>query len=423
MNEGESMSTGQECSRRLGGRPQHNFVQSNPLCSQRSIARSPAPVVLRRSTGAQAANTVQTVDGARIIRGAALGIMFLALLLAAVSVHAAPLPVPVPAGAALTQPTGPMLFLRGQDGRLATLLPEEAKVTARVNALWAHVTVQHRFRSAAMGARSALYVLPLPADARPRRLELAVGDRRMEISLAAAEADAHPEMLALPVSRIPANSEVLVRLAYDCPVELGEGRFVLALPLSRLGGGKPAVSNAAWQRMDTTLSVDLDPGLPIAELYSPSHGIDISREQDERRRIVLADSETANGRDFILVWKPADPHASIGALRRYTALKMPALPLADDALVLRTRMVGTLPALVPATVQPALLVGSPIDNGAILDQLAARTGAAPSMLGSPLTPGIVGAALLIWALGAFYLATRRGAGGASTNDSTRETTT
>jgi hypothetical protein len=175
--------------------------------------------------------------------------------------------------------------------------------------------------------------------------------------------------------------------------------------------------------MDTTLSVDLDPGLPIAELYSPSHGIDISREQDERRRIVLADSETANGRDFILVWKPADPHASIGALRRYTALKMPALPLADDALVLRTRMVGTLPALVPATVQPALLVGSPIDNGAILDQLAARTGAAPSMLASPLTPGIVGAALLIWALGAFYLATRRGAGGASTNDSTRETTT
>jgi len=245
----------------------------------------------------------------------------------------------------------------------------------------------------------------------------------MEISLAAAEPDAHPEMLALPVSRIPANSEVLVRLAYDCPVELGEGRFVLALPLSRLGGGKPGVSNAAWQRMDTTLSVDLDPGLPIAELYSPSHGIDISREQDERRRIVLADSETANGRDFILVWKPADPHASIGALRRYTALKMPALPLADDALVLRTRMVGTLPALVPATVQPALLVGSPIDNGAILDQLAARTGAAPSMLASPLTPGIVGAALLIWALGAFYLATRRGADGVSTNDSTRETTT
>jgi hypothetical protein len=423
MNEGESMSTGQEWCRRLGGRPEHNFVQSNPICSRQSIALSPAPAVLWRSTGLRSPDSTPRIDAAQIIRGTALGIMFLALLLAAVSVRAAPLPVQVPAGTTLTQPTGPMLFLRGQDGRLATLLPEEAKATARVNALWAHVTVQHRFRPGAMVARSGLYILPLPADARPRRLDLSVGDRRVEIGLTVEQSDAHPEMLALPVSAIPANSEVLIRLSYDRPVELGEGRFVLSLPIAKSGGVKPGVSNAAWFRANDELSVELDPGLPIAELYSPSHGIDISREQDERRRIVLADSETASGRDFILIWKPADPHASLGALRRYTALKTPALPRTDDALILRTRTVGTLSALVPAAVQPALLVGAPIGDGVILDQIAARKGAADKILESPATPGIAGAVLLIWALGAFYLATRRGADGASTNDSTRETTT
>jgi hypothetical protein len=337
-------------------------------------------------------------------------------------VQAAPLPVQVPGGTALTQPTGPMLFLRGQDGRLATLLPEEAMVTARVNALWAHVTVQHRFRPGSMSARSGLYILPLPSDARPRRLDLSVGDRRVEIGLAVQEPDAQPEMLALPVSSIPANSEVLVRLSYDRPVELGEGRFVLSVPMSRSGGAKPGVSNAAWLRSGAELSVELDPGLPIAELYSPSHGIDISRQQDERRRIVLADSETADGRDFILIWKPADPQASIGALRRYTALKTPALPRAEDALVLHTRPIGPLLALTPASLQPALLVGSPIDNSAILNQIDAPKGAAQTILGSPATPAIAGAALLIWALGAFYFATRR-VGGASSNNSTMGTTT
>ena len=416
------MSTGQEWCRRLGGRPEHNFVHSNPARSRQSIALSPAPSARWRSTGLPAVDNASKMDAAQIIRGAALGIMFLALLLAAVSVQAAPLPVQVPAGTALTQPTGPMLFLRGQDGRLATLLPEEAKATARVNALWAHVTVQHRFRPGAMGARSALYVLPLPADARPRRLDLSVGDRRVVIGLAIEEPNVHAEMLAVPVSGVPANSEVLVQLSYDRPVELGEGRFVLSLPISKSGSARPGISSAAWSQSNAELSVELDPGLPIAELYSPSHGIDISREQDERRRIVLADSETISGRDFILIWKPADPHASIGALRRYTALKTPALPRADNALLLRTRTVGTLSALVPATMQPALLVGSPIGDGVILNQIAGRNGAADKILQSPATPGIAGAVLLIWALGAFYLATRRGAD-VVTTDPTRETTT
>jgi hypothetical protein len=273
-----------------------------------------------------------------------------------------------------------------------------------------------------MGALSALYVLPLPADARPRRLDLSVGDRRVVIGLAIEEPNVHAEMLAVPVSGVPANSEVLVQLSYDRPVELGEGRFVLSLPISKSGSARPGISSAAWSQSNAELSVELDPGLPIAELYSPSHGIDISREQDERRRIVLADSETISGRDFILIWKPADPHASIGALRRYTALKTPALPRADNALLLRTRTVGTLSALVPATMQPALLVGSPIGDGVILNQIAGRNGAAEKILQSPATPGIAGAVLLIWALGAFYLATRRGADGVTT-DPTRETTT
>lgn len=425
------MSTGQNYGRRLGWRAEpHSVGCYNHLPLPRTAKRrlrawseilSARTDVARDEVHRTPLVRPQELDPARVIRGAAAGIMFIALLLAAVSVHAAPLPVQVPAGIALSQPNGPMLFVRGQDGRLTMLLPEETRVTARANALWAHVTVQHRFRAGSMSARSGLYVLPLPAGAKPRRLELAVGDRRVEIGLAVEDQDAQPDIAALPIAGIPANSEVLVRFTYDRPVELGEGRFVLSLPVSH---SKPTqgASTVAWQRANVTLSVDLDPGLPIAELYSPSHGIDISRQQDERRRIVLANSEAAEGRDFILIWKPTDPHASIGALRRYTALKTPALPRAEDALVLHTRPIGPLLALTPASLQPALLVGSPIDNSAILNQIDAPKGAAQSVLGSPATPAIAGAALLIWAIGAFYFATRRAAEGTSSNNSIRETT-
>ncbi len=350
------------------------------------------------------------MDGAQVMIVAALWIMVLALLLAAASVQGAPLPPQMPEGPAMARPLAPMLVLRESDGSLTTLAPEEAEVTARVNPLEARITVRHRFRAGPGVLRSGVYVLPLPPDGAPQRLELAVGERRVAIGLAVEGPDGDPELFALPIAGIGAHAEIVVQVTYERQVALGDGRFVLTLPLPR-GGSAPQISSAGWVKPGAAFRLELDPGLPIGELRSPSHGIDIERGPGERRRIVLADLEPTDGRDFILVWKPADRRAAISALRRYTASKAHPQPRPDDALILRARPIGRMLAFAPAVPQPAMMTGSPIGDGAILTAIAAKMGALQSEPGPAVSPALAASVLLTWALGALTLATRRSAGG------------
>jgi hypothetical protein len=349
------------------------------------------------------------VDAAHFIVTAALGIMFLALLLAAAAVQGATLPIDMPQGPADTG-TAASLVLQDEQGALVALAPEAAAVVARVDALAARVAVEHRFRAGPGAQRSGVYILPLPQDAEPRRVTVSVGERRVEIGLAAEQSEATPELLALPISGIGPHAEVAVELVYDRPVSLGGGRFVLALPLPKGSSGEPGLSDARWSGARAPLELELDPGLPIAELRSPSHGIDIRRGPGEHRRILLADSESPTGRDFVLVWKPADPRASVAALRRFTAAERSEDARTGEALLLRARSIGRAVALAPAVAQPALLTGAPIDGGAILTAIAARSGAAPVASSAMPSTALIAAILAIWAMGAFYLATRRGGG-------------
>jgi hypothetical protein len=312
-----------------------------------------------------------------------------------------------------------MLLLWESDEGLTPVAPEEGRVTARVNAATARVTLSYRFRAGPGQPRSGVYLLPIPEGAAPRELSLSIGERRVEIALAADGLEAEPELLAIPLAGIGGHAEIQVDVAYDRAVVLGEGRFVLALPVPRTGSAEPQLSGAAWTRSAAALALELDPGLPISELRSPSHGIDIQKGPGERRRIVLSDPEPAAGRDFVLVWKPADPKASIGALRRYAASRLPEAPRAEDALMLHPRLIGRSVVLAPAAVQMSPLAGSPIENGGILTAIASQTGIDAPHSGHTVSPALAVITLVIWILGALYLATRPMAdGAASLNPST-----
>ena len=355
----------------------------------------------------------QRLDAAQFMIAAALAIMFMALVLAAAAVQAAPLAVPVPEGPAGAPPSAPVLLLQERDGGLTPLAPEEGHVTARVNPATARVSLSYRFRSGPGQSRSGVYLLPLPAGAAPRELGVSIGERRVEIALAADGLESEPELLAIPLAGIGPHAQIVVEVAYDRAVVLGDGRFVLALPVPSAGEAEPRLSGAAWARSAGALALELDPGLPISELRSPSHGIDIQKGPGERRRIVLSDPEPAAGRDFVLVWKPADPKASIGALRRYAAARQPQEPRVEDALLLRPRLIGNSVALAPAALPISPFAGSPIEDGAILTAIAAQTGLETVHPGPTVSPALAGITLVIWGLGALYLATRPSAGGAS----------
>ncbi len=351
------------------------------------------------------------LDAAQFMILAALAILFLTLVLASAAVQGATFPPQLPQAQPVGPASGPALVLQETDGSLTVRAADAARITAYVDPLAARVVVEHRFRAGPGAPRSGVYILPLPPDAKPLRLSLAVGDRRVEVALSAERGEKKPELLALPISGIGAHTEVFIRLIYDRPVTLGDGRFVLTLPLTQGAIAEPQLSDAEWSGPRRVLELELNPGLPIAELRSPSHGIDIRRGPGERRHVLISDSEPASGRDFVLVWKPADPSASIAALRRFTAAERNVESRADEALLLRVRSIGQGYAFAPAVPQLALPAGSPIDDGAILTAIAARSGATGSQSGSAISPVLAGSILLAWALGALYLATRRTANG------------
>jgi hypothetical protein len=345
----------------------------------------------------------RTSMAAQIVIAAALGIMLIALLLAAASVQAAAawqIPEPI-----AETPTTPVLVLREPKGQLVQLAAEKSEILAEVNPATARIQMRHRFRAGPGELRDGVVLLPLPADARPLRLRLAIGPRRIEADLTVEAGEAGAPALAVPVTAVPAHAEIAVEVTYARAVTLGENRFVLSVPLAAADRAAARLGAAAWQEAmaSSPLAIELDPGLPLAELRSPSHGIDIARRTGERRRIVLADSEPMDGRDFVLVWSPADPSAALGALRRYAAhTTAKAAPQTQGALALRARRLGEVQALVPVSAG----MGPLLDSGGVLTTLAARSataGLSEAAAPAPLVAGL----LLLWGVGALYLVTRR----------------
>ena len=87
--------------------------------------------------------------------------------------------------------------------------------------------------------------------------------------------------------------------------------------------------------------------------------------------------------------------------------------------MLHPRLIGRSVVLAPAAEQMSPLAGSPIENGGILTAIAAQTGVEAPHAGSTVSPALAVITLVIWILGALYLATRPMAGGvASLNPST-----
>src|SRR5688572_29874879 len=55
---------------------------------------------------------------------------------------------------------------------------------------------------------------------------------------------------------------------------------------------------------DISLDVDLDAGLPIEKLESPTHFVDIQRPSESRAKVALGRADRIPNKDFVLRWRP-----------------------------------------------------------------------------------------------------------------------
>jgi Ca-activated chloride channel family protein len=269
------------------------------------------------------------------------------------------------------------LLWQAGDGRYRPAPQLSAEVEIRVTGLVARARVTQRFANPGAGFAEGVYVFPLPETAAVDRLRMVVGERVIEGQVREKEearqvyetarregvraslVEQHrPNVFSTRVANVAPGETVEVVLELQQAVDYDAGRLRLRFPtvVARryfpggerpLREGEPApvapglhlaagtggaleaagrrVVAAAEEVLDDLLpepppvnplrlSVHLDAGFPLAQVWSPHHRVAVSAAGGRGWRVDLADGEVEADRDFELVWEPrpgATPRAAL----------------------------------------------------------------------------------------------------------------
>jgi Ca-activated chloride channel family protein len=273
----------------------------------------------------------------------------------------------------------------GQESAVpAPLLATEVEM--RVTGLVVRAVVRQRFTNPSGEWAEGVYVFPLPEDAAVDHLKMKVGDRvvegvvqeRMAAKTAYETAkrqgqraslveQERPNVFTASVANIAPGATIEVEIEYQHTARYGDGRFGLRFPMvvgPRYIPGAPiaGTSGTGWAP-DTdavpdasritppvadpargpinpvTLRIELDPGVALAGVESPSHAIHSTALGGGRWEIELQQVSVPADRDFELTWEPVAGAAPATAVLAQAqgdetfALLMvlpPATPVAGD---------------------------------------------------------------------------------------------
>ncbi|MEO8672247.1 MAG: marine proteobacterial sortase target protein [Tahibacter sp.] len=239
----------------------------------------------------------------------------------------------------------------GNDGVHRSVASFSTQVNFEVHGLVAEVQVHQRFRNDGAAWLEGQYLLPLPERAAVHGLRLHVGERvivgeirekeqaRSEFAQAVASGQKaslveaqSANLFRTAIANVAPGEVVEVDIEYWQQVQYRNGEFSLSFPLTytpRYEIGEPAAAGfrsaseppadaaatlaSPTAAPEVAISVELDAGLPLTRVESPTHAIDI-REDGDRRHIRLQQNRAPSDRDFVLNWTPrtlAAPAAAV----------------------------------------------------------------------------------------------------------------
>jgi Ca-activated chloride channel family protein len=236
------------------------------------------------------------------------------------------------------------LFLKGRSGEdAAPLIATEVEI--RVTGHVARTRVTQRFSNPHPDWYEGVYVFPLPERAAVDRLRMTIGERVVEGEIrekeqakrtyAAAKAEGRraalleqerPNLFTSSVANIGPGEEVRVDIEYQQTLHYDQGRYELRFPMVvgpryiPAGVADAARITPAVLKPDEspeihnplTLSVEVQAGVPIGGLRSPSHLIETGSCAGTACRAVLRGPVPAN-KDFVLDWALAPGAAPAAA--------------------------------------------------------------------------------------------------------------
>lgn len=270
----------------------------------------------------------------------------------------------LPGGARATRPASSDPADRITEGRLVAeraggrvdVPLEHTDVRITVDGFLAEATVTQRFRNPYPSKIEAVYLFPLPTGAAVSAMRITSGDRviegeiqerqkatriyeaaRARGQIAALLAQERPNLFTQSVANLEPRAAIDVTLHYVQRLDYEAGSYTVVFPMvagpryvpaavagtgtaagaSDAAAIQPAVLPAGVRSShDISLAVELDAGVPIADLSSPSHRIAVVRPAGApaRARVALDPGDTVPNKDFVLRYRVAGDAPAFGAL-------------------------------------------------------------------------------------------------------------
>ncbi len=268
------------------------------------------------------------------------------------------------------------------------------EVRIQVRGFVAEATVTQKFENVLDRAIEAEYVFPLPHDAAVTATEMRIGERLIRGRIARGEEareayeDAkaqgkraslleqdRPNIFTQSVANIGPGETIEVMIRYVQTLPYTEGAYELVFPMAvgpryipgnplaeesfrpQSGRGRlpdtdqvpdasritpPVVEPGQRCGFDIDLEVDIDAGVPIQDLHSRSHRIDVERSSEAGAFVSLANGERIPNKDFVLNIEVAGEQPEVGLVayhdgqQGYFTLVMQP-PDGSDAALIRPR--------------------------------------------------------------------------------------
>jgi Ca-activated chloride channel family protein len=215
-------------------------------------------------------------------------------------------------------------------------------VHATVGGMMALYDVEQTFDNPFDTPLEAVYVFPLGDDGAVNGYDITIGERTIhgEINTKEqarkiyddAKAEGHtaglveqnkPNMFTQHIANIAPHESIKVTLHYVELLDYDDGSYTMAVPLT-IGprymphnpGHSPAppISYTTQPTSTVSFSADIDAGVPIVGVESPSHTIVATPLGPTKQRVVLGRTDEVPNRDLIVRYKTAGPQTTVGLL-------------------------------------------------------------------------------------------------------------
>ncbi len=229
------------------------------------------------------------------------------------------------------------------------------EVRIQISGLIARATVRQTFHNPHTEWMEGIYVFPLPETAAVDHLRMRIGELTIEGQIAEKQQarkqyeqakasgrkaslveQERPNVFTTAVANIGPGEQIIIEIEYQQTVAFDNGSFSLRFPMvvapryipgttkvqgiDGSGWGintnqvpdaeritPPVLAATDTRRNEVSLTVELDPGLPLQSIDSPYHRIvqqALGEPGEHSWQVKLADESVLANRDFVLEWTP-----------------------------------------------------------------------------------------------------------------------